>query len=225
MDERESLQDTVQPVEQATNEAVKENEATETSQVSETTAAQKKQNALHAVFSWVDDLVFYFAVFMLIMSFLIRPVVVNGISMMNTLNHTDVLLLSGFLYTPDYGDIVVISNDDNGSEPIIKRVIGLSGDVITVDYETYTVYRNGEPLTEEYARVDPQKGFGEMSDHTQYPVTVPENCVFVMGDNRGNSKDSRQVGMLSSGQILGKVLFRVYHNTEKFGGSILGFVE
>lgn len=225
MDERESLQDTVQPAEQATNEAVKENEATETNQASETSADQKKQNVLHAVFSWVDDLVFYFAVFMLIMSFLIRPVVVNGISMMNTLNHTDVLLLSGFLYTPDYGDIVVISNDDNGSEPIIKRVIGLSGDVITVDYETYTVYRNGEPLTEEYARVDPQKGFGEMSDHTQYPVTVPENCVFVMGDNRGNSKDSRQVGMLNSGQILGKVLFRVYHNTEKFGGSILGFVE
>ncbi len=177
------------------------------------------------ILSWMDDLVFYFAVFMLAMSFLLRPVVVDGGSMMNTLNDTDVLLITDFLYTPDYGDIVVVTPNEQNGKAIIKRVIGLSGDVISIDYGTNTVYRNGQALTEDYVRIDPVNGFGEHLDSTEYPYTVPEGSVFVMGDNRGRSSDSRQIGSLSCGKILGKVVVRVYHNTEEFGGSLFGMVD
>lgn len=242
MDEREQIQDTVEEMTEAAGICEDKEETAVSSFAVQSVVptpgqdedepvgsaesdGRKTTAVLNMLLSWVDDLVFYFAVFMLIMSFLLRPVVVDGQSMMNTLNHKDVLLLTAFLYTPDYGDIVVISPEGNESNPIIKRVIGISGDVITVDYETYTVYRNGEALTEEYARIDPQHGFGEDLDQLTYPYTVPEDCVFVLGDNRGKSSDSRQLGSLECGQILGKVVFRLYHDTQKYGGSVFGFVD
>lgn len=202
--------------------------ALESSDIGETDSNHKDGKSRMSpdfLFGWIDDLVLYFVVFILIMSFLFRPVVVNGDSMNNTLYNGDVLILNGILYEPDYGDIIVVSRENVPDRPLIKRVIALENDVVTVDYTTNTVYVNGNPIDDEHAYTDPVLGFGSRTDTTVYPYTVPEGCVFVMGDNRGNSTDSREVGAIEYGQILGKVIFRVYRDTSEYEGSVFGPVD
>ncbi len=202
--------------------------ALESSDIGETDSNHKDGKSRMSpdfLFGWIDDLVLYFVVFILIMSFLFRPVVVNGDSMNNTLYNGDVLILNGILYEPDYGDIIVVSRENVPDRPLIKRVIALENDVVTVDYTTDTVYVNGNPIDDEHAYTDPVLGFGSRTDTTVYPYTVPEGCVFVMGDHRGNSTDSREVGAIEYGQILGKVIFRVYRDTSEYEGSVFGPVD
>ena len=185
---------------------------------------KRKESPAEWILGWVDDLVAYFVVFIVVMMLFIRPVVVDGDSMKTTLYHGDVLLLSSFCYTPQYDDIIVISRENIPERPLIKRVIAVSGDVVDIDYATYTVYVNGKPIENDRGVVlDASRGFGELTDNTDYPYTVPENCVFVMGDNRGNSSDSRECGAIEYGQILGKAICRLYRNTSKYGGTLTDF--
>ena len=140
---------------------------------------------------------------------------VDGDSMLNTLQHQDRVIVWNLFYKPDYGDIVVIHDNDNLNKPIVKRVIGLPGDTITVEHylDTMTVtvsHSDGttEILNEEYVNYDIKTGnlyYYEPS--TVYKVG--EGQVFVMGDNRLNSLDSRKEGCYDSRQILGKVIFRI----------------
>lgn len=189
----------------------------------------KKISFVENLFSWVDDLTLYFITFMLIMSFLFRPCTVDGNSMLRTLYNGDVLLLSVLPTSPERGDLVVVTRENVTERPLIKRVIAVGGDRIGIDYRSNTVYVNGEAIEEPYLNASVLEGpFGESNDvytrNTEY--TVPEGCVFVMGDNRNDSTDSRAkgVGALEEGQILGKVVFRIYHDT-KNGGSFCGTVK
>lgn len=176
---------------------------------------EAKRRPFADAYEWVSSLVFAVLLMLALNLFGFRSITVNGDSMNNTLLDTNQIIASSCFYNIDHGDIVVIQadkiyNQDRGlfGEPIIKRVIGLPGDVIRFDFEAGEVYRNGEKLSEPYiAEVTTLKQQCESG----VDYTVPENCVFVMGDNRNVSRDSRDmasVGYVDKNMIMGKALFR-----------------
>ena len=149
------------------------------------------------------DVVIVFAIFLLVYMLLFRVVVVDGSSMNNTLYHGDrLILLSSTVYTdPQPGDIIVASMEDfNNGNCIVKRVIATEGQ--TVYIKDNVVYVDGEPIDEPYAL-----GQTLAPIYMLEPVVVEPGYVFVMGDNRENSTDSRMIGQIDKREILGKVLF------------------
>lgn len=161
----------------------------------------------------VRDIINILALITIIFVFVVRLVGVDGDSMLPTLHDRDYLLLeSNFLYGPDRvdnGDIVVLNvpyYQDKG--PIVKRVIATEGQTVDIDFEEGLVYVDGELLEETYIKEPTYLSWGE-KDGLSYPATVPEDCIFVLGDNRNDSMDSRfaEIGMVDQDCILGKVLF------------------
>ncbi len=153
------------------------------------------------------------ALVVLVLRNTVGTVLVKGTSMEPNFHHGDLVFinkLSTSLGTPKRGDVVICRMEDEGKN-LIKRIIGLPGDEIdireNVDGETYTLYRNGEAVTEEYIK-EPMDSKGTQ----EYPYTVPENSYFVMGDNRNASSDSRResVGAIAKKDLMGKVVFRLY---------------
>lgn len=146
--------------------------------------------------------------------------VVSGQSMTNTFQDGDKLI---YAKNADisYGDIVVCKSD-TWNHILIKRVIGMSGDIIDIDFETGTVIRNGQPLQEDYLKEKPFSPLKEIPDNkvteVTYPVTVPENCYMVMGDNRNGSADSRceEIGFIPESGMYGKVILRYAPDITKF---------
>lgn len=138
--------------------------------------------------------------------------IVDGPSMRETLQSGDIVFFRRIGYSPGYGDIV-LANIDRPNEVIIKRIVGLPGDVIEIDEETASVYRNGELLEEGYLG-SPTTSSQDMNG----PVVVKENCVFVMGDNREDSCDSRSslIGQVSYDQILGKYVGVIIPSPSRF---------
>lgn len=168
----------------------------------------------------LHDLIYVLAGFMLVYMLLFRVVVVVGPSMKDTLVDGDrlVLLSNTFYRNPKCGDIIVASKDSfNDGECIIKRVIATEGQEvnITFDGDKGVVSVDGVVLQEDYARVPTRPSNG-----LDYPVTVPDGCVFVLGDNRPCSMDSRstQIGFLDKREILGKAIFLLMPGTD--GGTI-----
>ena len=147
-----------------------------------------------------------FVLFALLLTFICRPVQVDGHSMNPTLIDGDWLVISAGFYKPDYEDIVIISREQTNEDPLVKRIIGLPGDEIDIDFEKGYVYRNGKRLSENYIA---ELTYSQYD--VEFPVTVPENCVFVMGDNRNHSSDSRvgHIGMIEFERILGKAEVRL----------------
>lgn len=155
-------------------------------------------------YEWAQIICGALIIITLVYTFLARMVNVNGHSMEYTLTNGERLLLSSAPYTPEHGDIVVIRRGDE-KEPLIKRVIGLPGDVIRIDSESGEVYRNGKVLDEPYV-------YGKTSaEQMTKAVKVPEGMLFVMGDNRspGGSMDSRILGCVSQSDVVGKAIFRI----------------
>ena len=153
-------------------------------------------------YEWVSAAVIAAVTVALLFSCVFRIVNVNGDSMCATLSSGDRLVLSNLFYTPDYGDIVVITRTND--TPLIKRVIAVEGDRVRIDKDTGKVYRNDVELEEPYVLggFTPQNG---MSDE----ITVPAGTIFVMGDNRRESLDSRILGVQSMDNLVGRVLFRI----------------
>ena len=169
----------------------------------------KKLNWKQNVVLYLHDLVFLLAVIMVIFVLLFRIVIVDGSSMKMTLLHEDYLLLisNTFYKNPEYGDIVVISKDsfDDGA-PIVKRIIATEGQTVDIDFTAGVVYVDGAALDEPYTNT-PTNTNGGM----HFPLTVAEGCVFVMGDNRNKSRDSRypEIGLVDEREILGKAIFLI----------------
>lgn len=160
--------------------------------------------------TYLHDWVYLLAGIVLVFLLLFRIVVVSGSSMYNTLWDGDrVLILSNVFYrNPQPGDIIVASkNSFNDGEPIIKRVIATEGQTVDIDFEASIVYVDGTALDEPYIyspTVD--------SEGMEFPLTVTQGCVFVMGDNRGRSNDSRNpdIGLIDKREILGRAFLLVF---------------
>lgn len=184
----------------------------------------KKQNRKRTLMKDLRDFLVILAVFMLVYVLFFRAVVVVGSSMNNTLVDGDrLLLVSRLIYrNPKQGDIIVASKDSfREGEPIIKRVIATEGQWVDIDFSTGKVsVGTGSSLdTVEWAELSepyvstPTITNGGMS----FPLQVPEGCVFVLGDNRSNSLDSRstQIGMIDEREILGKVIFLLFPGSDE----------
>lgn len=167
----------------------------------------KKESWQSAVLMYLHDLVYLLAGLILVFLLLFRVVVVSGTSMNSTLLDGDYLLLlsSTFYHEPQCGDIIVASKEsfDNGA-PIVKRVIATEGQVVDIDFGKGIVYVDGVALDEPYTLTPTT-----VSEGVQFPLTVEEGCLFVMGDNRNGSKDSRhpEIGLVDKREVLGKVFF------------------
>lgn len=161
-----------------------------------------KSNKLLSIgFEWISAAIASLVLVSVLFSCVFRTVNVDGDSMTNTLSDGDTLLLSTMPYEPSYGDVVVIRREND--TPLIKRVIGLPKDVIRID-NNGRVFRNGLELVEPYIKENftPQNGM-------TLTITVENNTLFVMGDNRGGSLDSRMLGCLPQENVVGKVFYRL----------------
>lgn len=170
---------------------------------------EKKVSSSENLFEWVETLVIAFFAVILFFTFVFRLAAVNGESMLPTLVDKDRLIVSYLFYTPKNGDIVIVNNDNPALEKVIvKRVIATEGQTVDIDFDSGEVKVDGKVLQEDYIN---NLTLLDEGGHN-YPVTVPENCVFVMGDNRMNSLDSRdsRVGFVPEDEILGKVSLRIF---------------
>jgi len=170
----------------------------------------KKPRKIDGRFDLVELFVFTLLAVMIVTTFFFRHSVVDGSSMENTLHGGEHLIISDFFYTPKRGDIIVCEDYTTKiPKPIVKRVIGVPGDRVQISADG-TVYINEKLLVEDYVFID---GY-----YHQIPidVVVPEGEIFVMGDHRNVSADSREIGTVSIDSVLGKVLLRFYP-FNKFG--------
>lgn len=165
------------------------------------------------ILEWCESFVFALFIVILVFTFFFRIVQVEGESMTNTLQDKDRLIMTHLNYTPEKDDIVVI-NSTYLNKTIIKRVIGTEGDHVTVDYNSNTVTVNGEKLDDEHIKeVMYDTGLFDPTYETSsgvYEYDVPEDYIFVMGDNRNGSKDSRYIGFVEEDTVLGKAVFRLF---------------
>ena len=174
---------------------------------------KEPRNWKQSVLLYVHDLMCMLLMVMLLFLVVFRVILVTGDSMFTTLWDGDYLLLVSELFCgdPEPGDIVVISKQsfDNGS-PIVKRVIATEGQTVDIDFESGTVYVDGKALREPYIHNETTNEEG-----TVFPLTVAENCIFVLGDNRAVSLDSRspQIGQIDRREVLGKALCLIIPGT------------
>ena len=181
---------------------------------------QEKQTAKgRDLYEWVQSLVGSVLVVVAIFTFVIRMMGVDGHSMLNTLQHGDRLLVVNSMLYHDYqyGDIVILrKNGVFDDDPIVKRVIAVEGQTVDIDFAEGIVYVDGEALEEDYIR-DPTY----TAEGTEFPLTVPEGSIFVMGDNRNGSSDSRdyRLGTVDTRYVIGKAAFLIFpgpdYETEK----------
>lgn len=166
------------------------------------------------VFEAVNSLMVALICVVLLLTFVIRQVTVSGESMTDTLKDGDRLFITNFAYTPQYGDIVIISHGEHYAEPIIKRVIATEGQSLKINYDTGEVSVDGVVLDEPYIK---GRTF-EIDDPLNIPDKIPEGYIFVMGDNREGSLDSRSktIGLIPVDNILGKAQIRIFP-PESFG--------
>lgn len=175
-------------------------------------ALSPKEKFRRSVLEWTETIVMAIVLVAVVFTFIVRIITVDGGSMKPTYHDGDRVLVSGFAGEIEKGDIVIIVN--TLEEPIIKRVVATAGQTVDFDPVLGEVTVDGVPLMGEEFGIE--NGITVVPDLPgqvlEFPQTVPENCVFVLGDNRGNSTDSRylEVGMIDHRNILGKVIFNVY---------------
>lgn len=188
---------------------------------------EEKQSVIAEIFDYYELCIFSICAVIVIFSFFIRLCRVDGQSMEDTLHNNEMLLVTDVLYTPERGDVIVFhqtggQNKDIYSfslnEPIVKRVIATAGEWIDIQLSDgrlkVTIYDNNmeNPCTleEDYAKYSGSPSWNPTGYH-EYPMQIPEGYVFVMGDNRWDSTDSRStlIGLVDTRRILGRAVLRV----------------
>lgn len=213
-------------MEEKNNVEISENSSAEAS------VTDKKRRAAAEVLDWFDTVITSIIAIIVVFSLFTRLSTVDGGSMKPTLHDRERLMITDFLYEPQHNDIVVLWTDglynettDDWGKAIVKRVVGIPGDVIELDVTEGAVYRNGEKLPQElkdgilYEDGHPINDYTKLNWDMYGSVTVPDGYVFVMGDNRNDSVDSRdgRVGLVDMNNIIGKAYLRVAP-LDSFGG-------
>lgn len=181
--------------------------------------AEKEKSGKMEFYDWVQCFVGALVVGIVIFMFGLRVVNVKGNSMYPTLLWSDRIVTTNFLYTPRAGDIVVVQTDTYGPEPLVKRVIATGGQTVDIDFERGIVYVDGVALDEPYIAAPTYT-----REDFKGPLTVPDGCLFLMGDNRNESTDSRRatIGTVDERCVIGKVLFVLFPAPGSDGSRDLG---
>ena len=171
--------------------------------------AQERQVPGRELYQNVRTLVTVLAVLILAFTFLGRIIVVSGPSMENTLQNGDAMLVWSLGYSPKQGDVVVLTKRSYQEDSIVKRVIATEGQTVDIDYGSGAVYVDGIALEDDYIKEAMRvPSYGEGNNH----VTVPEGCLFVMGDNRKQSADSRYpaIGIVDERCVIGRAVMVLF---------------
>ena len=166
-----------------------------------------------SVLEYLHDVVYILALILVVFTFCMRVVIVSGSSMFSTLVDGDYLLLINrpLCGELEQGDIVVASMERfKDGEPIVKRVVATEGQTVDIDFRAGIVYVDGVALEEEYTYTPTH-----LSEGMEFPLVVEEGCLFLMGDNRGDSRDSRapEIGLVDEREILGRAVFLLMPGT------------
>ena len=177
-------------------------------------APVKKNKFLLGIYDFVEMLALVTIGILLCFSFVFRLNIVEGPSMENTLHTGEYLLVSDLFYEPTPGDIVVIHDLTAGAytQPLVKRVIATEGQIVDIDFDTWTLTVDGEAVDESlYRYIDPAYNLSSVHFRS-FPITVKPGHVFVMGDNRNHSADSRleEIGQIDERCIVGKAYARIF---------------
>lgn len=153
-----------------------------------------------SIFDWVNSIIVAVVAVIILLTFCFRLINVDGTSMESTLINMDKVIVTELFYTPENGDVVVISHGEEYDKPLVKRVIATEGQTLDIDFGNNKIYVDGELLDEPYIQGETIKGDAEI------PEVIPEGKVFVLGDNRPISLDSRyhEVGLIDVDSIIGK---------------------
>lgn len=171
----------------------------------------KKESFLSSLYDWIEVVSISVIIVIMIFTFVARLSTVDGDSMYPTLIDGERLIVSDLFYSPENGDIVVLQEKNAFfTSPLVKRIIAQEGQTIDFDYENWGVYVDGEKLTEPYINRELEKAMKNYGSPDS--ITVPKGHIFVMGDNRNHSTDSRDslVGFVEYDEIIGKVVFRLF---------------
>ena len=170
---------------------------------------QEKKSGGRDLYEWVQALVCSVLAVVVVFTFVIRLIGVDGFSMLPTLQDGDRLLgLNSIIYNDyQYGDIVVLRKASFLEEPIVKRVIATEGQTVDIDFGAGVVYVDGMPLEEDYVN-----DLTFLEEGTEFPLTVPKGSIFVMGDNRNHSNDSRdsRLGTVDTRYVIGRAVFLAF---------------
>ena len=172
-------------------------------------AAQKK---FRSFFEWIEMFALYFAIGIVLLTVFFRHSPVVGSSMYPTLKENDIVIVRQIFYTPKAGDIIVCQSETYGlKKPLVKRIIATEGQTVSIDYENWKVTVDGVVLDEQYINYDENEPMRE-SEYLEDTFTVPEGILYVMGDNRNLSSDSRfmSIGAIPKENIEGKVIFKIW---------------
>ena len=181
--------------------------------------APKKSSLIQSIIENLEVVVCAACAVILIFTLGFRVCSVNGTSMYPTLNHEDKLLVSNLVYTPERGDMIVFHMTgevgEKFNEPLVKRVIATGGEWLDINFDTWEIRVADNPQMENATVIDePYIYLGELPKYysMQFPIQVPEGHLFVMGDNRYGSADSRSsmCGFVDERRVMGKVIMRLY---------------
>ncbi len=176
-------------------------------EISFKTTEKAKRKPIALLYEWLDSPMYAIILILIIFTFFARVVGVSGESMLPTFNDGDWLTVSAISTDIKRGDVVIVTQPNTLNEPLIKRVIATGGDTIDIDFISGQVTVNGEALEEPYI-----KELTHRQGDFEGPLTVPEGYLFVMGDNRNDSLDSRFsiVGLVDERYILGVAQVRIF---------------
>ena len=171
----------------------------------------EKAKANKNAYEWIQSLVSALIICVVVFLLFVRVIDVKGSSMLPTLVNGDKMIVSNLFYKPKAGDVVVLKKDEyDPNKALVKRVIATEGQEINIDFEKGIVFIDNKAIEEDYIN---EKTFTQLNFIG--PKKVPEGCVFVMGDNRNASTDSRktEIGMVDTRLILGKVYAVLFPTT------------